>query len=398
MGNVVVDDGAVLDGPVLDDAVLDGGRVVVDEADDAPRAGAPQPGSVSTTPRARAVTTRTGRAGPSCRAPRSTSPLCHHHRQPRRRGPPTTGGAARSTSEPRARHHGRVPEMPEVQALVEFLDDAMRGRRVERCELGAIAALKTFDPPLEDLLGRLVVGCSRRGKFLCLDLDGLWLVIHLARGGWIKWWDSLPAGRTRPSRSPIALRVGFASVDYAPSAGFDVTEMGTEKRLALWVVHQPEEVEPLASLGPDPLDPAFDAATLAAILGSAPGTIKTALSTQSLIAGVGNAYSDEILHAAQMSPFKPAAKLSPDEVARLHTALVTVLAEATRRASGQAANELKGDKKRTMRVHGRTGEPCAVCGDVVREVSFATKSLQYCATCQTGGKPLADRRLSRLLK
>jgi formamidopyrimidine-DNA glycosylase len=291
-----------------------------------------------------------------------------------------------------------VPELPEVQALVEFLDDHIRGQTVDRCELGAIAALKTFDPSLDDLLGRRATACTRRGKFLCLDFDGLWLVVHLALGGWVKWWDSLPTTRAKPTRSPIALRVGFAADDFAPSAGFDVTEMGTEKRLALWVVHRPDDVPPLASLGPDPLDPAFDAPALAAILASAPGTIKNALSTQSLIAGVGNAYSDEILHAAKLSPFKPAARLSPDEIDRVHTALVTILAEATLRASGQSAKDLKGDKKRTMRVHGRTGQPCPVCGDVVREVSFATKSLQYCATCQTGGKPLADRRLSRLLK
>ena len=189
-----------------------------------------------------------------------------------------------------------------------------------------------------------------------------------------------------------------AAEDFAPSPGFDVTEMGTEKRLALWVVHRPEEVEPLASLGPDPLDSGFDAATLAAIVATAPGTIKNALSTQSLIAGVGNAYSDEILHAARLSPFKPAAKLSADEIQRVHAALVTILAEATARASGRSAKELKGDKARAMRVHGRTGEPCPVCGDVVRQVSYSTKSLQYCATCQTGGRPLADRRLSRLLK
>jgi len=291
-----------------------------------------------------------------------------------------------------------VPELPEVQALAQWLDEHVRGQRVERCELGAIAALKTFDPPLGDLVGRRVASCGRRGKFLCFDVEGLWLVIHLARGGWVKWWDSLPATRARPSRSPIALRVGFASQDFAPSAGFDVTEMGTEKRLALWVVHQPDDVEPLASLGPDPLDPSFDAPLLGRILSGASGTIKNALSTQSLIAGVGNAYSDEVLHEAKLSPFKPAARLSSDEVAHLHSALVTILGEATTRSSGRAANELKGDKKRAMRVHGRTGEPCPVCGDVVREVSFATKSLQYCATCQTGGKPLADRRLSRLLK
>jgi formamidopyrimidine-DNA glycosylase len=288
--------------------------------------------------------------------------------------------------------------MPEVQALVEFLDGQLAGQEVERCELGAIAALKTFDPGLDALLGRTLRGCSRRGKFLCLDADGLWLVVHLARGGWVKWWDNLPATKARPSRSPIALRVGLVGRDFAPSPGFDVTEMGTEKRLALWVVHQPEEVPPLAALGPDPLDPGFDVATLGAILATAPGTLKTALSTQSLIAGVGNAYSDEILHLAKLSPFKPAAKLQPGELDRLHAAMVGILAEATARASGLSAKDLKGDKKRTMRVHGRTGQACPVCGDLVREVSFATKSLQYCATCQTGGKPLADRRLSRLLK
>jgi formamidopyrimidine-DNA glycosylase len=291
-----------------------------------------------------------------------------------------------------------VPELPEVQALVEFLDGQTRGRLVDRCELGAIAALKTFDPPLEALPGRRVSACTRRGKFLCFDLDGLWLVIHLARGGWVKWWDTLPATKARPSRSPIALRVGFAADDFAPSPGFDVTEMGTEKRLALWVVHRPEEVEPLAALGPDPLDPGFDLPTLGRILAAAPGTVKNALSTQSLIAGVGNAYSDEILHAAKLSPFKPAAKLSEDELARVHRALRSVLTEATTRASGRSAKDLKSEKKRTMAVHGRSGEPCPVCGDVVRQVSYATKSLQYCATCQTGGKPLADRRLSRLLK
>jgi formamidopyrimidine-DNA glycosylase len=291
-----------------------------------------------------------------------------------------------------------VPELPEVQALVEFLDERLRGRRIERCELGAVAALKTFEPPLEALVDRVVVSGTRRGKFLCFDVDGLWLIVHLARGGWVKWWDTLPAARARLNRSPVALRVGLHAPELAPSPGFDVTEMGTEKRLALWVVHQPEEVEPLAALGPDPLDPAFDVATLGRLLRGAPGTIKTALSTQTLIAGVGNAYSDEALHAARLSPFKPAARLSDEEVARLHEALGEVLREATARSTGRAAKELKGDKKRAMRVHGRTGEPCPVCGDVVREVSFATKSLQYCATCQTGGKPLADRRLSRLLK
>jgi formamidopyrimidine-DNA glycosylase len=286
-----------------------------------------------------------------------------------------------------------VPELPEVEALSRFLTEKVTGRRVERCELAAFAALKTFDPPLSSLVERVALACTRRGKYLCLDLDGRWLVIHLARGGWVKWRDKLPADKARPSRGPLALRMGFEG-----SSGFDVTEMGTEKRLALWVVADPEEVEGLATLGVDPLDPAFDPETLARLLAGASGNVKTVLAAQSVIAGIGNAYSDEILHVARLSPFKPARNLDAAEGERLHGAIVGVLGEALSRAVGQEASELKGDKKRAMRVHGRTGEACPECGDVVREVSFATKSLQYCATCQTGGKPLADRRLSKLLR
>jgi formamidopyrimidine-DNA glycosylase len=286
-----------------------------------------------------------------------------------------------------------VPELPEVEALTRFLTERTAGKRVERCELGAIAALKTFDPPLSSLVGRAVVSVTRRGKYLCMDLDGQWLVMHLARGGWVRWKDKLPPDRARPSRGPLALRMGFDG-----SSGFDVTEMGTEKRLALWVVGDPDEIEPLATLGVDPLDASFDTTALAALLGAASGNVKTVLAAQSIIAGIGNAYSDEILHVARLSPFKPARNLDAGEIERLHGAVVGVLADAVARAVGQEASELKGDKKRAMRVHGRTGEVCPECGDVVREVSFATKSLQYCATCQTGGKPLADRRLSKLLR
>ncbi len=286
-----------------------------------------------------------------------------------------------------------MPELPEVEALSAFLQEHAKGQVVTRCELASFAALKTFDPPLESLVGRSVAGVTRRGKFVCMDMGGTWLVVHLARGGWVKWWDMVPATRGRPARSPLALRVGFED-----GSGFDVTEMGTEKRLALWVVADPTDVEPLASLGPDPLDPGFSVAVLADVLAGQTGTIKNTLVKQSVIAGVGNAYSDEALHLARLSPFKSAAKLSADEVQRLHDAVVGILTEAVGRSEGMAASDLKGDKKRSMRVHGRTGEPCPQCGDVVREVSFATKSLQYCATCQTDGKPLADRRLSRLIK
>ncbi|MHB8328549.1 MAG: Fpg/Nei family DNA glycosylase [Acidimicrobiales bacterium] len=287
-----------------------------------------------------------------------------------------------------------MPELPEVEALVRYLDSATAGSVVERCQLAQIAALKTFDPPLDALSGTTVEGWRRQGKYLCLRTSGPWLVLHLARGGWVRWWDNPPKAPARPGGSgPLALRLVLQG-----GRGLDVTEMGTEKRVGLWAVRQPEDVPGLATLGPDALDDALDMRALGRLLAGEPGTLKTALSRQSLIAGIGNAYSDEILHAARLSPYKPAAKLVADELAQLHAAVKGVLGDAVDRAVGLVAAELKADKKRTMRVHGRTGEACPVCGDVVREVSFATRSLQYCATCQTAGRPLADRRLSRLLK
>jgi formamidopyrimidine-DNA glycosylase len=287
-----------------------------------------------------------------------------------------------------------VPELPEVESLVRFLGDKTAGRTIERVELAAISALKTYDPPLEALAGRAITGAERRGKFLGFKVDPYWLVVHLARGGWVKWIDNMSPTRVKPGKGPLALRVRLQD-----GQGFDVTEAGTEKRLAAYVVADPNDVPGIARLGPDPLDPSFDPAALGAILTEAGGQqVKGVLTEQSLIAGVGNAYSDEALHVARLSPFKQAAKLTPDEVQRLHHAIVAVLTDAVTRSAGLPAAGLKTEKKSGLRVHGRTGETCPECGDTVREVSFATKSLQYCPTCQTGGKPLADRRLSRLLK
>jgi formamidopyrimidine-DNA glycosylase len=287
-----------------------------------------------------------------------------------------------------------VPELPEVETLTTVLSARIAGLTVERCELASFSALKTVSPRLDTLVGRTATGCERRGKYVCVDLDGVWLVVHLSRAGWIRWYESVPALTARPGKKgPLALRVGFDD-----GAGFDVTEAGTEKRLALWVVTSPDEVESLAALGVDPLSPAFTADRLAELLDGRGAILKTVLTTQSLIAGVGNAYSDEALHAARLSPYKKASSLDRAEVDRLHAALVGVLTAAVERSEGLPASELKGDKKRAMQVHGRTGEACPVCGDTVREVSFATKSMQYCPTCQTGGRRLADRRLSRLLK
>jgi formamidopyrimidine-DNA glycosylase len=290
-----------------------------------------------------------------------------------------------------------VPELPEVEALALFLTGKVKGSTIERAEVAALSALKTYQPPISVVIGRQLEGCERRGKYLCLRTTGdgpdLWMVIHLSRAGWVQWRDKLTTARAKPGKGPLALRVGLSG-----GSGFDVTEQGTEKRLALWLVHDPSEVEGVARLGPDPLAPGFDAAALGALLSGRPGNLKTVLVDQSVIAGVGNAYSDEALHAAHLSPFKPAGKLTPAEVGALHAALVGVLGDAAERSLGLPANGLKGEKRSGMAVHGRTGEVCPVCGDTVREVSFANRSLQYCPTCQTGGKPLADRRLSRLLK
>jgi formamidopyrimidine-DNA glycosylase len=291
-----------------------------------------------------------------------------------------------------------MPELPEVEALAGFLRERAVGRVVAGVEIGAISVLKTYDPPPSALSGLTVGAVARHGKFLDLDVDGIHLIFHLARAGWLRWSEALSATPVRPGKSPLALRVRLADPDVDSTPGFDLTEAGTKKRLAVYVVRSPQEVPGIATLGPDPLAPDFDRAALAAILGGARQQVKGLLRDQSVIAGVGNAYSDEVLHAARLSPFAIAAKLDDEQVDRLYTTLREVLTGAIAAASGKPAKELKDAKRAGMRVHGRTGMPCPVCGDTVREVSFADSSLQYCPTCQTGGKPLADRRMSRLLK
>jgi formamidopyrimidine-DNA glycosylase len=286
-----------------------------------------------------------------------------------------------------------MPELPEVQALVDFLGGRAVGRVVTDVELGSIAVLKTFDPPPDSLVGRPVDGVHRHGKFVDLDVDGTHLVFHLARAGWLRWYEQVPATRVRPGKSPIALRVRLDD-----DSGFDLTEAGTRKGLAAYVVPDPSAVPGIASLGPDPLADDFGPEQFAALLEGRRTQVKGLLRDQSVLAGVGNAYSDEVLHAARLSPFAIAATLTEEEVARLYEALRTTLTAAVMAAEGRPAAELKDAKRAGMNVHGRTGEACPVCGDTVREVSFADRSLQYCPTCQTGGKELADRRMSRLLR
>jgi formamidopyrimidine-DNA glycosylase len=287
-----------------------------------------------------------------------------------------------------------VPELPEVEALVGFLRERAVGRVVARVDVASIPVLKTYDPPVTALAGLAVTGAERHGKFVDLDCDGLHLVVHLARAGWLRWRDSLPPAPLRPGKGPIALRVHLDD-----GSGFDLTEAGTRKGLAVHVVRDVSEVPGIARLGVDPLAAEFTTARLREVLDAAGRSqVKGVLRDQSVIAGIGNAYSDEALHAARLSPFHPASTLTDDEVATLYSAIQEVLRDAVERSRGLPAGDLKDSKRAGMRVHGRAGQPCPVCADTVREVSFADRSLQYCPTCQTGGKPLADRRLSRLLK
>jgi formamidopyrimidine-DNA glycosylase len=286
-----------------------------------------------------------------------------------------------------------VPELPEVQALVDFLRERTDGQAIVGIELGSISVLKTYDPAPASLHGLPINNVTRHGKFIDIEAEGLHLVFHLARAGWLRWSDVLSATTIRPGKSPIALRCRLSD-----GSGFDLTEAGTRKRLAAYIVRDPAQVPGIARLGPDPMADNFTAADFAALLEGRRTQVKGLLKDQGFLAGVGNAYSDEVLHVARLSPFALASSLDEEQIQRLYAALRSTLAGAVTAASGKPAKELKDAKRAGMRVHGRTGQGCPVCGDTVREVSFSDSSLQYCATCQTGGKPLADRRMSRLLK
>ncbi|MFI6314372.1 Fpg/Nei family DNA glycosylase [Nocardia fusca] len=288
-----------------------------------------------------------------------------------------------------------MPELPEVEALAQFLREHAVGAVVGRIDIAALSAIKTFDPPVTALSGRDVTGAGRWGKFLGMDCGGLWLITHLSRAGWLRWTDNPSVSPPKPGRGPLALRVHFFTPEGATPA-FDLTEAGTKKRLAVYIVNDPAQVPGIARLGPDAL--AVTEPQFAELLAAAPGRIKNVLVDQTVLAGIGNAYSDEILHTAKISPFATARTLPAAKVTDLYTALRTVLADAVARSVGQDAARLKGEKRSGMRVHARTGLPCPVCGDTVREVAFTDRSFQYCPTCQTGGKILADRRMSRLLK
>jgi formamidopyrimidine-DNA glycosylase len=286
-----------------------------------------------------------------------------------------------------------VPELPEITALAADLGERLGGRTVERLDVASFAALKTFDPPVTALAGLTIGAVGHHGKFLDIEVGDLHLVLHLARAGWIRWRYEAPQATGRPGKGPLAARLVLNG-----GSGIDITEAGTKKSLAIYLVRDPADIPGIARLGPDPLSDGFTVQRFEGILAAAGRSqIKGVLRNQSILAGIGNAYSDEILHVARMSPFKPAS-MSSEEAVRLYDAMQSTLRDAIARAEGLHASELKKEKKSGLRVHGRTGEECPVCGDIVRQVIYSDSTFQYCPTCQTGGKPLADRVLSRLLK
>ncbi len=296
-----------------------------------------------------------------------------------------------------------MPELPEVQSLAADLRERAVGRVIERADIAEFSVLKTYDPPLSALHGATITDTARYGKFLDLLADPsassassgkLHLITHLAKAGWLRWRDQLGDTPPKPGKGPAGVQAQVRRRRRvrprprpAPASAWPCTWSPTR-----W------PVPGIASLGPDPLAPDFTVEVLAGLLKGRRTQIKGVLRDQKIIAGIGNAYSDEVLHAAKMSPFKLASSLTDDDIADLHNVIITTLQSAIERSAGLAASELKAEKKAGLAVHGRAGQTCPVCGDVVREVSFADSALQYCATCQTGGKPLADRRLSRLLK
>jgi formamidopyrimidine-DNA glycosylase len=293
-----------------------------------------------------------------------------------------------------------MPELPEVEALARVLTDRTAGQVIADVSLASLSALKTVTPSIVDVVGLHVRDVTRRGKFLDLaTVGGPHVVWHLSRAGWVQWSDNLLTTPVKPGKGPLALRMSFVNDDGEPVGRFDITEAGTQKRLAVYVVDDPLTVPGIARLGPDALSDELTLERFTGILaGAGRSQVKGVLRDQGQIAGIGNAYSDEILHAARLSPFHPCSTLTDDQVAALYACMRTTLTEAIDNSVGHGTGTLKSEKKANLAVHGRAGEACPVCGDVVREVSFADRALQYCPTCQTGGKPLADRRMSRLLK
>ena len=286
-----------------------------------------------------------------------------------------------------------MPELPDVAVYIEALEARIGGRTLEKVRIASPFLLRSVDPPVSAAEGRSVIELRRIGKRIAIGLeDELWLVFHLMIAGRFAWMD---AG-AKISRNPK--KRGLAALDF-PNGSLLLTEAGTKKRASLYVVRGEEALAAHDRGGVEPLD--VDRSAFAAALTRRNHTLKRALTSPSVFSGIGNAYSDEILHRARLSPLKWTERLSDEEVGRLFDATRAVLAEWTERLRAEAGDGFP--RKVTafrdgMAVHGRYGEPCPVCGAPVQRIRYAENETNYCPGCQTGGKLLADRALSRLLK
>ena len=286
-----------------------------------------------------------------------------------------------------------MPELPFVDALVENLRPLAEGRTIEDVVVRSVYVLKTFDPPVTDIKGRRITAIHRRGKLLVFGLSGgLVMVMHLRRNGRLQ---VLPRGKGRTARD--------LAITFALDNGMDLRliEIGPKKAASLWVVPAGQEtaVEPLAGLGLEPLSPAFTREALAAMLGGERTHLKRFLGLQRHIVGIGNAFSDEILWEARLSPQAMTTSLDGDEVARLHGAIRRVLEEAVASHRREFAGSLPmREPVHLLRVHRHGKEPCPRCATPIAVIYYENRETYYCPTCQAGGKVYADRRRSRLLR
>jgi formamidopyrimidine-DNA glycosylase len=283
-----------------------------------------------------------------------------------------------------------MPELPDITLYLDALRERIHGRRLERVRVSSPFLLRSVAPSVDEAVGRRVVDLRRLGKRIAIGFeDDLWFVIHLMIAGRLQWQPAWPTKTPRV----VALVLGFES------GVLSLTEAGTKKRASLYVVRG---AAGLAQHDPGGLELAdIDAAEFLRALRSGNHTLKRALTDPHLLSGIGNAYSDEILHRARLSPVLLTSRLTDEQGARLHRATVEVLAEWTERLRTQGAGEFPSKVtafRDEMAVHGRYGKPCPVCGTKVQRIRYADNETNYCPRCQTEGKLLADRSLSRLLK
>ena len=284
-----------------------------------------------------------------------------------------------------------MPELPDIVVYIEALERRVLNREVTGVRVASPSVLRTFEPAYDAPTGRVVTDLRRVGKRIVLvfDHDEMFLVIHLMVAGRLRW---------ESPRKPIPRKIGLAAVDFAEGSLL-LTEQGTRKRAGVWLFDEWEGVEALDRGGIEPLE--IDRGEFGAALTAENRTLKRALTDPRIFSGIGNAYSDEILWSARLSPVKRTSQLGEDEVDRLHVAVVDSLTEWTQTLREEVGEEWPRKVtafREDMAVHGRYGEPCPRCGSAVQRIVYASNETNYCATCQTGGKLLADRSLSRLLK